>query len=174
MSGTAISARAAELREAFDRSFAAPPRPDEGAAEDLLAIRIGGDPYAVRLSEIAGVHTDRKIVRVPGAPAALLGIAGFRGAIVPVYGTRDLLGDPGPAGRWLMLAAAAPIALSFELFEHHLRVPAGAVKPQEAGGERRFVRELVRTHSFVRPILHLAAIVAAVTPRPATASREER
>jgi chemotaxis signal transduction protein len=174
MSGTAVTARIAELRDAFDRSFAAPPRLDEGAAEDLLAIRIGSEPYAVRLVEIAGVHTDRKIMRVPGAPAALLGIAGFRGAIVPVYGTRDLLGNPGPAGRWLMIAAAAPVAFSFALFEHHLRVPAEAVKPQEAGGERRFVRELVRTPSFVRPILHLAAIVEAVTPRPATVSREER
>ena len=49
-----------ELRRAFDRSFAEAPggAPEADALESLLAIRVGGDPYALRLSEIAGLFAD--------------------------------------------------------------------------------------------------------------------
>ncbi len=72
-----LTERAAELRSAFDRGFAAPLRVDTAAKQELLAIRVGAEPYVVRLSEISGLFADKKITRVPGGAAALLGIAGF-------------------------------------------------------------------------------------------------
>jgi purine-binding chemotaxis protein CheW len=86
-----IGERAAAMRLAFDRSFAEPLRPATEAVENLLAIRIGTQAYALRLAEVAGLFADRKVTPVPGGDAALVGIAGFRGAIVPVYGLHTLL-----------------------------------------------------------------------------------
>ena len=77
----ASAERAAELRADFDRGFADAGARRCRAKHDLLAIRVGTEPCAMRLSEIAGLFADRKITRVPGSKAALLGIAGFRGAM---------------------------------------------------------------------------------------------
>jgi len=69
--------RAAALRQEFDRSFADPPLIDVAAKEDLLAIRLATQEFAIRLSEIAGLFADKKITPVPSANSALLGITGF-------------------------------------------------------------------------------------------------
>ncbi len=92
--GSQVTGRAAELRDAFDRVFAEAHPPAPPPSEDLLAIRIASEPYALRLTEIAGLFADRKITPVAGRVSALLGIAGFRGLIVPVYDLQVLLGCP--------------------------------------------------------------------------------
>ena len=93
-SATGIAERAAELRHAFDHSFAEPAGLGRGFREALLAVRVDTQPFAIRLSEISGLFADKKITPVPGSEATLRGIAGFRGAIVPVYDLQILLGQP--------------------------------------------------------------------------------
>jgi chemotaxis signal transduction protein len=159
---SSLAERAAGLRSAFDRAFAAPVRADMTVKQDLLAIRVGVEPCAVRLSEVTGLFVDRRITRIPTNEAALLGIASFRGAIVPVYSLRALLGHAATqTPRWLVIAADAPVALAFDLFEGHLRVPVDAILPQQAKAQMRgFAPEFVRDADLVRPILHLASIIA--------------
>lgn len=159
-----IAERAAQLRSVFDRAFAVPVRADATVHQDLLAIRAGAEPCAIRLSEVAGLFIDRRITPIPGSNAALLGIAGFRGAILPVYSLRTLLGHPGTnPQRWLVIAATAPIALAFDLFEGHLRVAAEAILPQQSTAQTRgHAPEFVRGADVVRPVLHLASIIAAL------------
>lgn len=159
-----VASRAAALRLAFDRAFAEPVRVDAAVRDHLLAIRVGTQALAIRLSEINGLFADKKITPVPGGRAALRGIAGFRGAIVPVYDLRTLLGHPdGETPRWLVIAAAAPIALAFDAFEKQLRVPRDAILPQPARPEiRSYVREFVGTQDFVGPILHLPSVLDAI------------
>lgn len=156
--------RVVRLRDAFDRSFAEARPPDPPAAENLLAIRIGLEPYALRLSEIAGLFADRKIIPLPGGAPALLGIAGFRGAIVPVYDLPELLGHRvDETIRWLAMAAGEPVAFAFAVLEGHLRVPLDAIVPHEAGDHpRRHVQDFARTPELVRPIVHLPSVVDAV------------
>ena len=169
--------RAADLRFAFDRSFAMKRRADTAASEDLLAIRLGSEAYALRLSEIAGLFADKKITRVPGRNAGLLGIAGFRGAIVPVYDLQTLLGATAmEVPRWLVIASAAPVAFAFDAFDGHLRIAHDAMLPQETGEHaRKYVREFLRMGSAVRPILHLPSILDAVMRQVSDESpREER
>lgn len=173
--------RAADMQLAFDRAFADPARLDTAATEGLLAIRIGTQACAVRLSEITGLFADKRITRVPGSGAALLGIAGFRGAIVPVYGLGTLLGQSGdpsgsPTPRWLVIAAAAPVALAFDGFEGQLRVLPDAILPRQSRPEMTsYARDFVRMRNLVRPILHLPSVLDAIeTPRPAAAPHEER
>jgi chemotaxis signal transduction protein len=163
-----LAGRATELRSAFDRSFALPLRVDTAVKQDLLAVRIGAEPCAIRLSEVSGLFADRGITPVPASNPALLGIAGFRGAVVPVYSLRSLLGQSGAqAPRWLVIAAAMPVALAFDAFEGHLRVPPDAIVPQQAamGG---CAREFVRSANAVRSVLHLPSVIEALgaTERP--------
>ena len=163
-----IGERAAALRLTFDRSFAEPLRLASETVEDLLAIRIGTQAYALRLAEVAGLFADRKVTPVPGGDAALIGIAGFRGAIVPVYGLHTLLGiASGPRRcRWLVIAAAAPVALAFETFDAQLGVPPDAILPAQAGGETQScVREFVPTPKCSSPVIHLPSVLDAIKSR---------
>jgi chemotaxis signal transduction protein len=158
-----VSERVVEMRREFDRIFAVAPRAKESAEHDLLAIRVGDERYALRLSDIAGLFVDKKVVRVPGGGRALLGMAGFRGAIIPVYGLRTLLGIPASgAPRWLVIAAAAPVGFCFEGFEGQLRVAAAAVMPLQVQDKTNFTEDLARAGEVVRPIIRLSSALDAI------------
>jgi chemotaxis signal transduction protein len=159
-----VTDRAAELRGAFDRVFAEARPPAPPPSEDLLAIRVASEPYALRLAEIAGLFADRKITPVPGRASALLGIAGFRGAIVPVYDLQVLLGCPPlETARWLAVAAGTPVAFAFAVQEGHLRLPRSAIVPYPTGeDQRRHVREFAHTTDLARPIVQLPSVLDAI------------
>ena len=153
--------RAGALRHAFDRSFAVPTQIDATPMEDFLAIGVGSEACAIRLSEITGLFVDKKITRVPGRTAALLGIAGFRGTVVPAYDLHVFLGHPmAKTPRWLVIALGAPIALAFEALDGHVRVSRDAILRREAGEHMRpHVDEVVRLQDRVRPIVHLPSVL---------------
>jgi chemotaxis signal transduction protein len=158
-----VSRRAAQLRRDFDSSFAKLPPAGGESGQDLLAIRLGTRRFAIRLSEIAGLYADKKITPVPGAAAGMLGIAGFRGSILPVYDLQGLLdGSGGSASRWLVVAAAAPVAFSFEAFEQQLRVSPRAIKRERARAKSGFTKEFIQTDGVLRPIIQLSSVLEAV------------
>ena len=161
---THFAERAGELRRDFDAGFADPIRVDAIAKQELLAIRIAGAPYAIRLSEISGLFADKKVTRVPGGHAALRGIAGFRGALIPVYDLARLLGQPdAEAPRWLVIAAAAPVALAFQQFEGQLRAAPDEILPQAGRADTAaYARDVVRTADFVGPIMHVPSVLDAI------------
>jgi chemotaxis signal transduction protein len=172
-----LATRAAALRAAFDRSFAEPAQLEMTPMEDLLAVRVGDDVVAIRLSEIAGLYVGKKVTRVPGGDPALLGIAGFRGTIHPVYCIATLLGRPAAASpRWLVIAAAAPMALAFDGFERHLRVATETIRPRDVNAkDQPYARDFVLVQQFVRPILHLPSILDEIrTQRPVVASGKDQ
>jgi purine-binding chemotaxis protein CheW len=171
-----LATQAAVLRSGFDSAFAEPAQFDMTPMEDLLVIRIGDDVFAIRLSEISGLYVGRTVTRVPGGDPALLGIAGFRGTIQPVYSVATLLGRPTEASpRWLMIAAAAPIALAFDGFECHSRVASETIRPRDANAkDQPYARDFVPIQQFVRPILHLPSIFDAIrTQRQALSPTED-
>lgn len=165
------SARAEDLARAFDDDFARPVAARGAATEDLLAIRVGAERYVVARRELAGLHADKPVTPLPGDAPGLLGISGFRGALVPVYDLRVVLGvaaAPGAgAPRWLMTAASAPVALAFAQFDAFLRVPREAISahPDAAG----HVRGTVQAGGETRPILDLASILDAIRARAVAA-----
>lgn len=162
-----ITGRAEELRLAFDRSFAAAPSAAAEVVEDLLEIRLGSSPYALRVNEVAGLFLDVKITPVPTSILELLGIGAFRGGILPVYDLHALLGhslDAPP--RWIATTAGAPVALAFGGFERQLRVRQDAVFPDARGGTAaRHVRQVVQIGNLVRPILSIASVLEAISLR---------
>ena len=171
-----LAERAGELRLAFDRAFAEEVRRDVVETDDLLGVRVGSEPYAVRLSEIAGLYVDRAVTRLPSGAAALLGFASFRGSIAPVYDLHALLGrPPAKAPRWLVAARASSVAFAFETFERHLRVPRAAFVAHDRQPSKPFIRELVSIDGLVRPIVHLPSVLDAIPRPPSTSNtRQER
>jgi chemotaxis signal transduction protein len=135
------------FRHAFDKAFAAAPITTLETFEDLLAVRVAGDPYALRVREITGLVASRKIVPLPSKRPELLGIAGNRGSLVAVYSLAALLGygaDSKPTP-WLALAGGSdPIGLGFEAFEGFLRVRSGDLhSARVAEGAKPHVGETV-------------------------------
>jgi purine-binding chemotaxis protein CheW len=159
------STTASELRRAFDRSFSTVRRAQTARLEDFLAVRLGRDSYAIRLAEISGLVSDKAITLLPGRLPAFIGIAGFRGAIVPVFDLALLLGCPmADKPRWLVTAAREPVAFAFAGFEGHLRLSPDAIARQEEAGDRLrpYVRETARTPERTRSIVDMASVVEAI------------
>ena len=94
----------------------------------------------------------------------MLGIAGFRGSILPVYDLRSLLDlSTTEAPRWLVIAAAAPVAFSFEAFEEQIRVPADAIKREQTETKSSFTKEFDSDRrASSGPIIQLSSVLEAV------------
>ncbi len=160
-----------ELRRAFDQGFARPPAAAAGRLEDFLAVTIAGDAYAIRVPGLAGLVTDRRVVPVPSPVPELLGIAGLRGTLLPVYDLRALLGHT-PAGeppRWILLAGksggAALVGLAVDRFDRHLRVAAEDLAPPAPGTARAHLQGSIRLQDARIPIVELAAVIEDIERR---------
>lgn len=166
----AFLASAAELRSAFDRERAVPFSTADGQrTESLIGLRISGDAYALRIAEITSLCTDRKIVSLPAALSGLLGVAGIRGAIVPVYSIAALLGyrDDPTHVRWLALCGIEePIAFAFSGFEGYTRVLQSQLHPAEKNdAARTFVTHVARTEQMVRAVVSIPLFRQAIQER---------
>jgi chemotaxis signal transduction protein len=170
--------RAQQLRAEFDHAFALAPAGVSEQHLDLLAIRCADHGFALPLSGVVAVLTDRKIVPVPSPAPALLGLVGIRGLVAPVYDRRARLSYPGGAApRWIaLLRAPAPFAVAFDHFERHLRVPSGDViaAAANAAPSHLFANGSVRTAAGPRPLIDLLALFAAVTGGARLAGAPER
>ncbi|MEP7051402.1 MAG: chemotaxis protein CheW [Pseudomonadota bacterium] len=158
--------KALSLREAFDQSFVeavAGERPDE---LDFLEVRVAGDPYALRVSEVQSLHASRRIVAAPSQLPELLGMSGFRGVLTPVYDLARLLGyGAEPAAKWLVVARnSSPIAFAFGGFESHLRVVLDRVSAAALDSSGA-VRGAVQRGGTALPLLHLPSLVAGIAQR---------
>jgi purine-binding chemotaxis protein CheW len=165
---TGLAQRMAALRLPFDQSFAVAPETAEETSENLLLIRVAGNLFALRVSEIAGLFADKPITPLPTGASSFVGLAGFRGAIIPVFALATLLGcaEKG-ALRWLVLAGRKErVGLAFDRFEAHLEAHAGAISVSAAGAqEPGHVKEIVRTAQGVVPLISIASVLEAIKAR---------
>jgi chemotaxis signal transduction protein len=171
MSGLSpIAKTVADLRNTFDRSYSLPPSsPGTEQIENLLAIRLAGSPYAIRVTEVTGLANNRKTVALPSPIPELLGVAGIRGGLVPVYSLAALLGyarDMSPA-RWLALCGNEDqVGLGFSDLEGYLRVPVAQM--YAAGHEnvtRGHVKDVVRTDGLIRAVVSIPSLVEMIQRR---------
>ena len=116
--------RAAELRAAFDASFAAPPVPPPPRMVDVLRVRAGGIAYTLALAQVASLHADLRIVAVPSPARELLGVVAVRGTVVPIYDLASALGaTANPAApRWIAIARGGAVGFAFDGFDGYARV----------------------------------------------------
>ena len=170
-----LFATAAEMRRAFDQGFAAaPPGDAAGATEDLLAIQVAGEAFVLRLRELAGLYRDRPVIRLPGPVPELIGIAGVRGIMVPVYGLGAILGHPrGEPGRWLVVVRGPdPLGLAVDTCDGLLRAPRPSV-PEE-GNPTPHLGPAVLAGGRLRRLVDLASVAEAIKTRtgPAGPAKE--
>ncbi|MGH7656108.1 MAG: chemotaxis protein CheW [Gemmatimonadaceae bacterium] len=170
MTSRASDDRAAELREAFDLSFATAPVLRAEAAENLLRIRIGADRYALRLSSVSGLVTGKRISWAPSPVPELLGIAGFRGTVQPVYDLAMLLGHPRAVSpRWIVLAAPESVGLAFEGFDGFVSVTPDSVVSRardDTGASRLHVNAFME-FGGTYPIVDVASLMASIARKTA-------
>lgn len=164
-----ILQRAKELRRSFDESFAVAHRRETDVHEDFIAIRLGENPYAIRLREVSGLFDRKVITPLPGSVSGLLGVASFRGTIVPVFDLRALLGHSrGLPPRWVvLLPARSPVSLAFDQFEGHLRLPRNPSGDKERQAGRDYVQGVVSVAGVSRPVLHVQSILDEIGKRAA-------
>ena len=148
---------AGQLRDSFDGTFARPREGARGELIDLLGIVLGGDPHGIRLSSIAGVHADRAVTPLPSSTRALLGVAGFRGTLVPVFDLGTLVGyPPATEPRWLCRIERGGDAacFAFEALLGHFRAESSAFAERAAGHDR----EVVQIDSRIWPVIDVDAV----------------
>jgi chemotaxis signal transduction protein len=157
-----LDEHAASLKAAFDDTFARSAQALETTTEDLLAIRAGGDPYALRVRELTALLVSRKVVPVPSRRPELLGVAGVRGALVPVYCLSSLLGYPnGAATRWLAVCGhSQPVGLAFDELESFLRLPRPSLHAVDSGDATRpHLAEAFRVGPATRRLIDTRSIL---------------
>jgi chemotaxis signal transduction protein len=155
---------ALRLRRDFDEGFVCPARTGDLSMQDLLAIRVGGEGYAVRLGEVVGLLPRQKIVALPSPVPELLGVAGLRGGVVPIYSLAALLGYGAGAetSRWTILMGPDLVGLAFETFDGYLRVSPGDLAAEHGGGSRPHVVEIARVANRTFGIIDLPSVRCAV------------
>jgi chemotaxis signal transduction protein len=166
----AIASRAEELRRAFDRARAVPFSTQAiEQFESLICIRVHGDPYAIRVSEISGLANDRRVVAFPSPIPEQLGLVGIRGELVSVYSLAALLGYSKKAdqARWLVLCGTEePVGLAFSDFEAYVRVPCTqvcATGQNDAPGAH--IKHVVRAADVVRALVNIPELLESIKRR---------
>lgn len=149
----------AALRCEFDQGFAHAQRSEAAARDYLLAVRVAGAPYALRVTEIAGLLADRVIVPLPSSVPAQLGLIGLRGQLLPVFDLGLLLGLRAQSQpRWLaLLGEAQPVGLAFDAFEGQINLA-----PQDLVHRPNGAGSAVQQAEGLRPLIELPALLAEI------------
>lgn len=159
---------AAALRAAFDRAFTTASVGGDTSGEDFLLLRVGGDPYALRVLELAEITRDARVVPLPSADPSFVGLTSLRGVMVPVFALGVLLGyPPGVApGTWLARYRHADgmIAFAFEGAEGFFRGVASTGRDRGAHDPRA----VVAVGGAVRPVVQVADLFADIDRRALT------
>jgi purine-binding chemotaxis protein CheW len=163
--GAPLTDQAAELRQAFDHSFALAVRAEPRLFDAFLAIRLRADPHVLPMAGVARLLPLRALTRFPSAVPEWLGLVGMAGTAIPVYDLGMLLGYPaGDPPRWMAICAAMPVALAFDAFDGQFRHPREVGdRPPDAGASSQ--REVLRTADQVRPVVPIASILATIKSR---------
>ncbi len=155
--------RASELREAFDRGFAAAEPPADAAHSDFACIQVAGKRAAIPLRDIASLHADLRIVALPTRTPELLGVAAIRAAVVPIYDLSAAFGSSGTgATRWTVLLRDGSAGFAFAGFDGHARIPDAAVAVATQRGH--IVGQFI-VDGELHPIIDIGSVLTAIGTR---------
>jgi purine-binding chemotaxis protein CheW len=158
-----MTSHAGEMRDAFDRDFAVPLRPAEPSHRDFLCIRVGGEPSAIPLGDIASLHADLRVVALPSRAPELLGVVAIRAAIVPIYDLGFAFGMPrADVPRWTVVLRGGTAGFAFEGYDGHARIAERAIA---AASQRRHMTGQFSAGGQPRSILDVGAVLSAIENR---------
>ncbi len=110
--------------------------PAARATRHFLTFRLDDRLYALPAGDVAEVIRIPAVARMPQSPAALLGLANLRGAILPVANGRSLLGQESRIdavhGRAIVMNGAAPVAFAVDAVTALVELPQAEIETREA------------------------------------------
>lgn len=148
-----------------------PERREQGsgpAAATGVVLRLAASRYVLDLADVAEVVPLPVVTRIPGSPPWLLGVANWRGRILPVLDLRPLVGSPpaplATSARVLVLArddVMAGVVAESVTGVCEVAVDAPAVAPATLSGEAaRLVLGQVRDAAGPLAVLDAGAVLA--------------
>jgi purine-binding chemotaxis protein CheW len=124
----------------------------------LLTFRVGDQNYGVPAAQVREVARLPKLTSVPHGPHGLLGVANFRGEVLPVLSATLLLGGTGGAEeRAILVEGQSPVALAVEQVE---------TIADRADGTRLLDIDTLLSASFGAPVARRARYAAAKADQP--------
>jgi chemotaxis signal transduction protein len=135
----------AYLPERFDVATQDPTTPRTASGGVLL--RLGGSRFAVAMAGVAEVTALPGVTRLPGAPPWLVGVANWRGRMLPVVDIRSLVGVPvtplassarlvvvmaGPRGELTAGLVAEAVPGVYDVAMDAMSVPPATLPPEAA------------------------------------------
>jgi chemotaxis signal transduction protein len=170
-----LEVRLTDLRRAFDQTFGLLPGDAAADTEDVLAIRVAGDAYGLRIRDLAALAPIGRIVPFPSRRPGLLGLTGIRGNLTTVYGLASLLGyEVGRSNpRWLGVASGGDaMALAFDDLEGFLRLARSEIC---VNSSKAYVNEMVRTGDATRMLIDTPSLLAALRTQsePSSSTKEK-
>jgi len=154
------SVRAANLRRTFDQTFTKALATTGEELESVIAFSVGGDRFAVRLNEICGMAKSPKVVPVPNSTRALLGLAGIRGELLPIYCLCQLLDyTVSEETPWLLVCGKPMrIGLGINEFFGCFRTPLTAFSPAHRPDGPIQLQEVVVIGSTVYTVISISSL----------------
>lgn len=131
-------------------------------------VTIGGELFAIDLSQVREVFELDSITPVPGMPPSLVGVANVRGTIVPLADLRQALGGSlSTTPRYAVVVGHGAHQLGLlidEVPEIRWMLPEDRLDSSGAGqfGERSLLSGLIRVENRVSGMLEIPALVATV------------
>jgi hypothetical protein len=165
------SSAANDLRRAFDAAFAAAPAERAAEPEPFLLVKLAGNAHAIRIREIQGFAAARTVVPLSSPVPELLGLAGFRGSLLPVYDLASLLGYPerDAQPRWFILCGdVEPVAFAFSEFDGYHEQPRADRHVLRQDGTTRAIVDVARLIASVRTKVGLGPAASTPTLGPDT------
>jgi len=174
---TRAESRVAEMREAFDRTFALPP-PDLAVDwVDLLAVSIAGRPYAFWMTDLRAIHPTLAVTPMATSTFEFRGLAQLDAQLVPVYDLRLLFGHASaePPGCFV-IAAHERVALAIDVFERHVRVPRDRLISRDAAtaADLPFGALMVEVDAIARPLISVPVVLEAIRTRQGARGVKDR
>lgn len=157
--------RLADMQRSFDQSFAGVVVGEAESLERMIMIRVAGALFLMPADHITGLAKAKRIVLLPSRIPELLGLAGVRGALVPVFDLTAVLElqRHGSAAAWLALAGRdSPIAFAFDELSGQVELARASLYADEGGIARRHVRLLARIGSSVHPVIDIPSILETI------------
>jgi len=91
------------------------PRHRHDPSKNLVGFLVGEVIYAVRIEMVREIVNPQEVVALPSAPRSVLGVADYRGVVVPVIDLRERFGLPSASSRktkWIVLDVAPPTSIA--------------------------------------------------------------
>jgi chemotaxis signal transduction protein len=161
------------LRHHFDHAFTVPVAGQAAPQVKVLSIGIRGRPFSLALQELRGVHRCPKLTALPSRMPEMIGIAGIRGVLIPVYDLGALIGLPARSEHaWIALAANQGVGFAFDEYQSHSTLDAAlfARATPDASG----LLSIPESDAGGRPIVNISALVELIVQRvePGTGIKE--